>query len=66
MSPRDDYQNQNKQCTEPVTCLNPEIVETFKKIVSSHKETLDYLSKFGTITERAKANLIFEIAAGGA
>ena len=66
MSPRDESQNQNKICTDHVnSTYDLSIVHTMQALVRNHRETLEYLSKFGTIAERAKANLVFEIAASG-
>ena len=59
--------NDNKEkipCIDPVTAFDPAIVKTMQELVKNHSETLTYLSQFGSITERAKANLIFRIAAG--
>lgn len=59
----DDQKYDN--CNAHVTTFNPAIVETMQKIVRDHRETLMYLSRFGTVTERAKASLIFTIAGEG-
>jgi hypothetical protein len=37
----------------------------FAKFVESHRATLEYLHKFGTSMEKAEAETLFRLAAGG-
>jgi hypothetical protein len=51
-----------KTCIAPVTASDLQKVREF---VADHRETLDYLSKFGSTVQRAKALLFLRLAAGG-
>lgn len=48
-------------CIAPVTAPDLQKVREF---VADHRETLNYLSKFGSTVQRAKAVLFLKIAAG--
>lgn len=41
--------------------FKPETIETFKKIYSERKETVDFLEKYGNRFEKAQAMLIKEV-----
>lgn len=57
---------ETNECIAPVTsAYDPVVVQTMQKIARDHKEVLTHLSQFGSIIEKAKARLIFEIAATG-
>ena len=42
-----------------------QVVEGFKRLYSEKKETIEYMCKFGTPIEKAKATLIRDIALQG-
>lgn len=42
-----------------------QITESFKKLYNEKKETIEYLCKFGTPVEKAKASLIRDVALSG-
>ena len=42
-----------------------QITESFKNLYNEKKETIEYLCKFGTPIERAKASLIKDVALQG-
>lgn len=45
------------------TEFKPSTIEAFKKIYTDKRETLEYMSKYGTTFEKAMANMI--LSAGG-
>jgi hypothetical protein len=45
--------------------FSTQITESFKKVYSEKKETIEYLCKFGSPIEKAKASLIRDIALRG-
>lgn len=48
-------------CIAPVTATD---LQEIIKFVADHKETLEYLSRFGSTVQRAKAALFLKLAGG--
>jgi hypothetical protein len=62
---REDIKESNI-CADPVTfSFDPAIVTTMQGLIKRHSETLNYMRKFGSITQRAYADTVFKIAASG-
>ncbi|MDR7665701.1 hypothetical protein RG963_07925 [Methanosarcina sp. Z-7115] len=54
--------SKTNSCIAPVTASD---LQEIAKFVAANRETLNYLSQFGSTVQRAKAILFLKIAAGG-
>jgi hypothetical protein len=48
-----------------LTQLRPSTVDTLKFLYKNHKDTIDYMQKYGTLFEKSIAAMILEAAEGG-
>lgn len=61
MTPREDNQK-TTNCIDHVTLVDSATAKAIAEFVRGHRETLNYLVRFGSPIEKAKADLFLQIA----